>query len=395
MRIPIYPLSLSLLLLSFIPATLLAKQQITLDQAIASLEEQYSSIESFEFELTQRKHRTEAGMQFLIAQFGSERVFHQDNPTLPERKDFHKIITAGVSDKYYMTEERYNSEENQIVGSIYRTWNGEIGKRYIPNDNSGRIERNPITDSEELVDKVFLKFEGIPIYQWLAKAHDTAVASQIEGSFKVSFVPHDGIVATYIFKPSDNWAIQSMDVVRSSGQHMYKATIQKHEVKYANGIAIPVPVQYESIMYMPAVSADEDTEPLVVTDVQVLVAEFNKMYPDSQFDIQFPADADVYDEFIGQHRLSAEKLQNDIDKAVKEIENGGYSLLTDVEPSIPESKELPHNAIQQKVPVTTSASNLSVSVPSVGGFALLFIVLLGIVVCVVFVIRIVRATRSS
>ncbi|KPK62189.1 hypothetical protein AMJ83_11475 [candidate division WOR_3 bacterium SM23_42] len=276
---------------------------LSVDEICQIMQERESVIRSIKYEMTQIKHRTVEGTK-LLEQLRPGTVLKLDEPEAPARRDF---IRVREGEKDFVKDIHYDDDLKTIVGQVLHTWDGSIGKRYVPESKSGRVERNRFSISEEFVERAGLELMGKPVHQWLTERRETVQIKETADGTLVEFEVQRDIIARYVLDPSKGFTPKSYRILKAA-QTAYEMKVNKFEHYNVDGVDVYFPVEYESVMSIPrAVGPIEKGKipkvqmiPLVVATVNVKKVEFNPEIPERQFDIEFPPDAKVYDEFLGE-----------------------------------------------------------------------------------------------
>ena len=328
------------------------------------LRQRESVIKSIKYEMTQIKHRTADGTK-LLEQLRPGTVLKLDEPEAPARRDFTRVREA---QKDSLEDVHYDEDLKTVSGRVLHAWDGSIGKRYIPKTKSGRIERKPFSVSEEFPEKAGLELMGKPLHQWLSENQETAQVRQTPDGTVVEFQVQRDIIARYLLDPAKGFLTKSYKIIKS-GETAYEMTVNEYGTYTVDGVDIRFPIKYESTMSIPKViSPVEKGEmpkikmvPLVVASVEITKVQFNTKIPQDQFDIEFPADARIYDEFLGEFTPDpqVEKiLVGAIDRQVNRISRNMPLIVKPIPPNASVSQtNQDTNSLQNKPPASGNNQN--------------------------------------
>lgn len=313
--------SLVYIFITIVTSNSVSFAKTTVDDVIQALKSRDSVIDSFKYEMTQIKRRTKDGTKLLAEQHPGK-VEKLDDPEAPARRDFVRIRSG---EKDFLKDIHYSDDLSSITGQIFHAWNGSIGKRYVPETKSGRVEKQPFAISEEFPERAGLEFLGKPLYEWLEMHRE-----------KTRILPHPDGVLLEVEITKDYSVVFNLDPTRNfmpkeykvliGGSTGYEMQIEEYEDFDVDGVQVYFPVKYKSTIYTPRDNRRiQGKKPemiaLVKTVVDISKVELNPNVSDSQFEIDFPPGTKVYDEFLGQslptekiERILLEELDNSADQ---------------------------------------------------------------------------------
>ncbi|RKY10571.1 MAG: hypothetical protein DRP56_00635 [Planctomycetota bacterium] len=274
--------------------------EYSVDEIVQILQKRESIVRTTEYEITQIKHRTKEGTE-VWEELKPNSLAKLDNPETPARRD---IIRIRKGEKDYVRDIHYRIGMEDVAGEVLKTWNGSIGKRYISQSNTGRVEKDHFTVDEELPERAGLELMGKPLHEWLNETKTKV--DETENGVKVEFEILQGLVVQYTLDPNKDFLPSNYKILKS-GQIAYEMNISEISSYEVLGDKVYFPVKYNSITYISKAlepyqkgkTQKFQMIPFLKTKVEVRRVEFNKEIPDTQFDIKFPENAHIYDEFLG------------------------------------------------------------------------------------------------
>jgi len=301
------------------------------DSIIALLDARDSAITSIQYTMTQVKHRTAEGTK-LLAELHPGKVEKLDDPEAPARQDFTRM-RQGEKDR--LENIQYEDDLKTIAGHVLRTWDGSIGRQYIPELRSGRVQRQRFSVSEETLDRARFEYNGKSLAAWLRDAKDTATVTSTGNLVEVTF---SMMPARCILDKTKGYAVTQYDILKG-GEVAYTMSIGEFEHCVATGVDVFIPRKYESTMFYPRVNSREaapkpEMVPLVKAQVTVTSVTLNAPIAEDQFVIKFPANTRIYDEFLGQFIPTQALTPSDVEASIRaQAEAWRPQLVQDEAPS--------------------------------------------------------------
>jgi len=307
-----------------------SEKSYKIDDIIYALKQQDSVIYNIKYESKQIKRRTVEGIKILEKAFPG-RVEKLDDPELPARYDFVRIQDG---EREYLKTTLFNDDSKSINNTIINTWDGSIGKSFFSRSNSGRIIKERFSVDEEMPERTGLELLGKPLYEWLEDKKDFTNIDHTPEGIWIVFPFQPNTEARYLLDSTKCFIPLKHEIIQN-GQICYKVETKKIEKFQVNGFYIYFPTKYETTFSTIDITNKSEFRmvPLVLTEVQISNVQFNKSYPDDQFDLQFPSGASIYDEFIERiipTRLSDKVIEDEIERQAKSIASEVFSQISSI-----------------------------------------------------------------
>jgi len=306
----------------------------SVESIIAFLEARDSAITSIQYTMTKVWHRTTEGTKLLAEQPPPGEVLELDDSETPIRHDFTRM-RQGEKDR--LEQLHYQDDLETIAGHILRTWDGSIGKVYVPETRSGRVERQRFRARTETVERASFEVAGKTLATWLRDTKDTAKVTSTGDLLEVTFQMMDGVTARCILDKTKAYAVTHYDILKG-GEVSYTMSMHEFQHCVANGVDVFIPCKYEATNFFPRVNSRKaapkpDMVPLTEAQITVTSITLNAPISDDQFVIKFPAGTRIYDEFLGRFLPRASLEPNDIEASIRAQAKTWRSELMQDEPT--------------------------------------------------------------
>jgi len=348
-----------------------------------------SAITSIQYTMTQVKHRTTEGTK-LLAELYPGKVQKLDDPEAPARQDFTRM-RQGEKDR--LENIHYQDDLKTVAGHVLQTWDGSVGKQYVRESQSGRVQRQRFSVSDEMLERATFEFSGKTLAAWLREVKDTAAVISTGNLLEVTFSMMPSMTARCVLDKSKAYAVTQYDILRG-GEVAYTASVQEFQRYSANGVDIYIPRKYESTMFYPRVNLREaaptpDMVPLVKTQVTIQTVTLNVPIPDEQFEIQFPPNTAVYDEFLGQFIPTVDF--DPVEASIRaQAEQWQAQLIQREAPAPGDPKNTADNEPSPTEPATGAPARDGGSVICIGSLALILCFIAVMIIMLSAIVRYVR-----
>jgi hypothetical protein len=284
-----------------------------LNKSLLKIQEQRSLYRGIEYEMTQERRRTQEGIHWLVTVLPEGRVQRIDEPEALEKRVFHRV-SAG--EKKYLKSTHYSDDGATILGSLESRWNGSTGSQYNSIGQQGRLSLKSLeSDTEDLMESMFLVLEGKRLDQWIEDPKSEASAFEKEGLVHVEFKVTEHINAKYTLDPKKGMLPTGYRLLNVRGETVKEGRVDRVLEIETIGGSVYFPVEYVHTFwvdpgYRPARSTgttDGGTIPtflphipLTETRCQVESISLDPAVGDEFFEPNIPDGASVYDEVLGR-----------------------------------------------------------------------------------------------
>ena len=296
---------------------------VTLEDVTEVLSQRDSVIQSFRYEMTQIKRRLPEGMEILSGNLLEENIKKRIQDGVV--RDFTRIRDG---EKDFVEEIIYGENNKTISGKKICTWDGNIGRRYEPHKEYGRVEQKHFKLDADTVDAIQLEIFDKPLYVWLREKSDNIQLEETADGMMIQ-IEIKGTTVRYLLAPDKGFLPKKVEFFAMGGLKR-SVIVEEFAEKIVDGISVFVPIKIKATTYAfkekPIPGKKPNLVPLLETEIMVHSYDLNISTTDDQFTLDFPPGTTIYDEFLNQHIPKPDSLTLNIESLESQINEQAEAL---------------------------------------------------------------------